>query len=265
MEGLKRRTVAIEGAYNFRDAGGYETEDGRYVKWGKFFRSGELSQLTDSDIDLIEKLEIKHILDYRTTFEYEYHPDREIPGIRHYLIPALKVDPAKEPIFSCEKLIEMKDLSHLQGENNPLFKHYKSQEFFKDNAAYQKLMSILKSDDDSAFIQHCTAGKDRTGLGVALVLRTLDVPVEIVLEDYLLTNIYRKEFVENMLEQMRPLLANEESVAVFRSIIEVRKEYLETILSNIDALYGDFDCYLEKEYGINEYIKDKIKEKYLQR
>ena len=44
-----RRVVPLEGQTNFRDLGGYRTADGRRVKWGKIYRSGELSRLTDAD------------------------------------------------------------------------------------------------------------------------------------------------------------------------------------------------------------------------
>ena len=58
------RSVELQGAINFRDLGGYPTKDGKQVKWGKIYRSADISKLTDKDIILVS-LHIKMICDFR--------------------------------------------------------------------------------------------------------------------------------------------------------------------------------------------------------
>ena len=58
----QQRLLDIKNGYNFRELGGYQTEDGRFVKWNKVLRSGELSELSDSDLAFLE--------DYGINFDF---------------------------------------------------------------------------------------------------------------------------------------------------------------------------------------------------
>ena len=53
---VPERRLGLEGTPNFRDFGGYETDEGRRVKWGKLYRSGQLSSLTERDLELFDAL-----------------------------------------------------------------------------------------------------------------------------------------------------------------------------------------------------------------
>ncbi len=69
------RGQPFEGIVNFRDLGGYETTDGRRVKWGEVFRSGHLSRVTDKDKALLEKMGMRVVCDFRTPGEIKAQPD----------------------------------------------------------------------------------------------------------------------------------------------------------------------------------------------
>ena len=96
---------------------------------------------------------------------------------------------------------------------------------------------------------HCTAGKDRAGLGAALVLLTLGVPEKTVMQDFLLSNQYRAAANEKSLAQLTPLLDPSE-LEVMRSLLEVRPEYLQSALDAMKQRYGSVDAYLRKGLGI---------------
>lgn len=262
---MNEHVVLVEGVWNFRDAGGYKTVDGRTIKKGKILRSGELSQLTDEGMKIIEQLGVKYIFDYRTLQEYESAPDRKVAGIKHRLVPALKIDPGKNDAFLIHEHIKEKGtLKHFKGENNPLLHHYQNESFYINNEAYHALMTFLRSEEDAPFIQHCTAGKDRTGFGIALVLLTLGVDKETVMEDYLLTNVCRKDFTEKKLKEEGADLLDEESIEVLRSMMEVRRDYLEATLKGIEDRFGDFRTYIFEEYNITDEMLKHIKGKYLE-
>ena len=70
------RHVPLDGAANFRDLGGYATEDGRSVRWGMLYRSDHLGDLTDRDLDYLRGLGIRLVCDFRGDEEVESHPDR---------------------------------------------------------------------------------------------------------------------------------------------------------------------------------------------
>lgn len=79
---VRKRHVVLEGAHNFRDLGGYATEDGRRVRWGLFYRSDALSELSDADLDKLRALGIKLVCDFRSAEEKAEAPDRLPPARR---------------------------------------------------------------------------------------------------------------------------------------------------------------------------------------
>lgn len=70
-----KRVLPVQGAVNFRDIGGYETNDGKHVVWGKIFRSDAIDKLTDSDVALMDKKKIHTVVDLRGTAEAKSAPD----------------------------------------------------------------------------------------------------------------------------------------------------------------------------------------------
>src|ERR1700753_2873914 len=68
------RVLPLEGGRNFRDLGGYATEDGRRVKWGVLFRSGSLIGLTAADWEHLSPRGVRALCDHRTPREREHEP-----------------------------------------------------------------------------------------------------------------------------------------------------------------------------------------------
>ncbi len=73
---IAERTLPLRGSPNFRDLGGYRAEDGRRVKWGYLYRSGQLSHLSDEDIDLLADVALDVVCDFRREEEQERDPSR---------------------------------------------------------------------------------------------------------------------------------------------------------------------------------------------
>ena len=166
------RLIALEGAVNFRDLGGYATEDGLRTRWRVLFRADGLSELTETDLEVMRELGIRTVVDLRSgqeveqsRFNVEAHPGT----FHHY--PFIKALPnaedfARAPGFLGTQYTEM-----------------------LDEATPQIIgaLSALAAPDARPAVFHCTAGKDRTGLLSALVLSLLGVPEETVITDYALS------------------------------------------------------------------------------
>src|SRR5579871_3771868 len=82
------RAVALQGAVNFRDLGGYTTKYGKQVRWGKIYRSADISKLTDGDLSLLSELHIKMVCDLRGEQEAAAAPDKLPDGVERILLPA---------------------------------------------------------------------------------------------------------------------------------------------------------------------------------
>jgi len=107
---------------------------------------------------------------------------------------------------------------------------------------------LLTLETDKALMFHCTAGKDRTGVGAALILYALDVSEEVIFQDYEATNFYRKNGDEKMIKGMLAMGISEPAA---RSVMAAKPEYLKAAFDAIKAQYGTIDAFLEKEIGLD--------------
>jgi protein-tyrosine phosphatase len=232
------RRVPLEGAYNFRETGGYRTSDQQRVRTGLVFRTDHLNELSDSDVDTFETLGIRSVYDFRLNNEVERQPSR-LPGT---LAPVqlgfadLGIDEAmidvvrdmlsgKAPLpdanFWDENYLSLLDLGR------PMF---------------VQLFAALASSKNLPAVFHCTGGKDRTGLANAMLLSVLGVDRSIVIDDFLLTNLYRTPF---RIASLAPgLRAAGVDVAAAVPIIGVCRSALMAALAHLEGHYGGVEAYL---------------------
>ncbi|TFT45572.1 tyrosine-protein phosphatase, partial [Proteus mirabilis] len=187
--------LPLTGGINFRDLGGKKLSNGGIIKPGLLFRSGSLDRLTDTDQALLIDKNLFQILDYRDTGEIVDKPDRVWEGAQYYHAPANPL--SKEVSANLEKLtpeiLEQFDAKAF------MFQLYKLLPI--NNPAYKQLATLLKQPEKGGVIQHCAVGKDRTGVGSALVLFALGASLDVVMEDYLLTNETLAPFRAYLLEE----------------------------------------------------------------
>jgi len=242
------RLVPVTGATNFRDLGGYETRQGTHVKWGKLFRSGEISRLTDADLSLLEKKHLNYVVDFRSNDEVAKAKDR-LPANTEYLqLPA-----GSENLNSFMTLIPK-----LNSADSLMTSFYSHTEHLK--AKYQPFFkALIALPDTSSLLFHCTAGKDRTGIGAALLLYTLGVPDEVILQDYLASNMYRKAENEKMVAGMVQMGIKEQ---VAKDMVGVKAEYLVATYNAIVKDYGSIHAFMTGQIGLSASDIAVLKKKY---
>lgn len=248
-EHVKQRHVALEGAQNFRDVGGYATEDGRHVRWGLFYRADSLGALTDADLDKIHQLGIKLVCDFRSAEERAEDPDR-LPAAdppERLELPIL--DESFSPSAFREKITSGQlgdtDLRQMLIEGNRLFAT-------RYAPRYQAMLERLTDPASLPAVVHCTAGKDRTGFAAAVLLRTLGVPEQTVYEDFLLTNHYTAGEIERTLWIIRFASLFRTDPEQVRPVLGVERAYLEAAFDAIEANYGSFDAYRSQALGLDD-------------
>ncbi len=256
------RHIPLSGQPNFRDLGGYQTKDGRRVKWGSVYRSGELSQLTESDVDKLGELGIRTIIDLRSPQEVSARgQSRTPPGARVVPLPI-----ASSEVFT--KLIPMfleGDFSKLPSDllervNRSLVRNY--------GAQYGGLLRTLIDRANRPLVFHCTQGKDRAGFGAAVVLSALGVPWNTVVEDYLLSNQLRQKENQKLLAMIREFAGGKNGKNVELSKIEgllyVQAASLEAAHAEIRARHGDVESFLIDGLGCRieelERLRDELLE-----
>ena len=261
--------VPLEGGINFRDMGGYRTEDGRLVRRGVLFRSGGLWKLTQTDLAALKELSIKTILDYRDESEMQQSPDRLWEGATLFSVPAIikETKLSADPKKLIENLIREKTTSEENAAVKMMGQLYAELPF--GNPAYRMLFDLLSADESSeGFVQHCTFGKDRTGVGSALTLLALGVPVETVRADYLKTEKilgpYKKDLLDKKLNMEGKPPLSEETIRKLSPLLEARVEYIDQALDQMIRHYGTFEDYFKQELGLSQANLDTLRKRYLE-
>ena len=244
------RHIPLAGQPNFRDLGGYAAGDGRRVKWGVVYRSGELSQLSDDDVGKLGELGIRMVVDLRSPEEVNARGEGWLPpGAQLSAMPIASSD-----MFA--RLIPMfleGDFSQVPPDLLDQVNRLLVSEFTEQ---YAGLLRALSDPANRPLVFHCTQGKDRAGFGAAMVLSALGVPWETVLEDYLLSNHFRKEENDKMLEMIRGFAAsqeggNSEEVAFSRveGLLYVKEQSLQAAHAEIIERHGDVEAFLTNGLG----------------
>jgi Protein tyrosine/serine phosphatase len=133
--------------------------------------------------------------------------------------------------------------------------------------AYRKFFNqlLLNTGDDNVLIFHCSAGKDRTGMGAVFFLTALGVPFETIKEDYLLTNVANKEFVDNLLEMLNKKgYTDPDVINSVKDLMTVHYNYLATAMKTIDKKYGNINNYIKKELKVSSSEITTLKKIYLE-
>lgn len=244
--------LPVQGARNFRDLGGYPTQDGRTIKPGRLFRSAELSGLTAADREFVAQ-RVHVIADLRTTAERNDLVTPEIAGVPNVHLPIFEQGGHDNNITRAVAAAAEGEL-----EEAPMLEI--NREFVTSELASQSYRSlidhILNAPADKAVLWHCTAGKDRTGMAAFILLAALGVDLETIYADYLETNEHLSEHVDNIVAAIPDPIEAE----VIRSFWIAKESYLDAALDEMRVRYGSVAGYLRDGLGIDEQKLSALKE-----
>ncbi len=243
------RIPALEGACNFRDFGGYATRDGRRVRRGRYFRSGAMHRFTERDRQVVAGYGLQLVCDLRRPDERERQPNPDFGRDVDQLAwsDTQDVGLAKslpDPASMTHELARKVMIRHYAGMPTRLAPHVGG------------LWAALQRQPQGPLVIHCTAGKDRTGFVVALLLTMLGVPRETVFEDYLLTNRtadlrarLREDETGLGIPQGRRYMVEMPSAAL-DAVLAADAAYLDAAFADIDATHGSVERYLHDVHGV---------------
>ena len=255
------RKLPFTGAHNFRDLGGYKTEDGRRIKWGKIYRSDNLHSLTDEDVKYLSRLNIKSVVDFRSDEERESEPDRLTPGMTQVLLP-IKFQPKELDDETLKNLMENLTFGTLDSSNLLVDFNILIVKDFADE--YKKFFRHVIENNAEPIVFHCTAGKDRAGFASAMILTVLGVPREKVIEDYLLTNTYVKDHVDSEMLEIELKTFFRADTDNLRKINLVAERYIQAAFDTIDSEWGGMDNYISGPLSLTEEDILKLQDFYLE-
>jgi protein-tyrosine phosphatase len=247
---IAKHVSTLAGSCNLRDVGGISTVDGRRVRRGRLLRSGVLTRLTPAAVRELQSLPVRAVCDLRRTEERARHPNPSFgPDVRRFeWDSAIGTSPVRDDGFVRSESVDAARAAMV--------------------AMYRRIPFVLQSRlagaftaighaRDGATIVHCSAGKDRTGVAIALILEALGVPREHVVADYVLTceavDLRRELFGDDATGT--GLAANAEPFRglpgyALDAVLDARPEYILAALEAVEGRHGTVERYLMDELGL---------------
>ena len=252
------RAPQLAGGVNFRDIGGYRTADGRCTNWGQVYRSGHLSNLTKKDREKIEKRGVRTIVDFRSLEESSNEKTVPLGNTR---LRVIGIPPG---------IGDRRYFHRLFAENvepAPILKamHNMFAALVRDYANYfRSFFEMLLEDYDGALLLNCSAGKERTGTGVALFLSALDVPILTIMYDFMLSERYYpiESEIPRALKKYEVSLSGLKGRNLIMPLLETRRSYIESIFETILNDHGSVSSFLEMECGVGPKERSRLKDLY---
>ena len=235
---LAERLLPLEGGINFRDMGGYPAADGRTVRWRRLYRSGTMARLTPADYEQLAGRSIRTVIDLRTRTEQLDEPNAwcVAAGVTYW---------CREHDETFGNLHEMVERGITTEDDARAvmmagYRHLPVQQA----VAYAELFRRIAAGEVPIVI-NCTAGKDRTGGGAALVLAMLGVARETIAADFAMT--------ERAVDLRRAFAARPSpNVSRYASLTEpvmaalggAHPSYITALLNAVDERFGSIAGYL---------------------
>jgi protein-tyrosine phosphatase len=246
------QSLGIESLPNLRDLGGYKTSDGATVAGKLVYRSSQLSDISEGDMEKLANLNLKTDFDLRTAEERNANPDELPPGVR-YIWRNVLADANQARLAQLNN--SMKDPKAANaalggGKAEAAFQEMYRQFISLSSAkkSYRKLFLTLGDQEQLPALFHCTGGKDRTGWAAAAFLTLLGVPKETVMEDYLRSNDYILPMDQKIIDAFVEAGGDP---SIPPAIFGVKKEYLEAAFDEMTTKYGTIEKYFSEGLGID--------------
>lgn len=233
----RERRIPFEGITNFRDLGGYPTVDGGTTRWGRVFRADALHKLTEADLAAMATLGVRTVYDLRGDVERT-----EFPGP----LPSVHVPISGRPSGALPPAPPA-GMTEADGERMVRDMYVGILEHSATNVAV--VLGGLVDDEALPAVFHCHGGKDRTGVIAAVLLLTLGVDRETVLDDYEATRRYRH--VEHQRDSLANLLAQGVSPEAAAAVLGTPRWAMAAAVDAIAEVYGGIDRYLTEIAGLD--------------
>jgi protein-tyrosine phosphatase len=235
--------MPIEGTHNFRDVGGYPAQTGR-TRSGQLFRSDALTRITPTGVADLAALRIGVVVDLRSQLELSQDCSANVlPGAVLIHLPIHGGSQA----------------SILEGDHISLELLYR--QMLLDSAwSFTAAVSVIAESGRTPVLVNCTAGKDRTGLAIALVLEAVGVERSAVVADY--TQSALNLDGEWMDQTLTRLVSNGVPIspALFEALGGSPDRAMSQVLRWVDQEYGSVIGYLQA-HGLLEESVELLREK----
>ncbi|KVL54688.1 tyrosine-protein phosphatase [Burkholderia territorii] len=247
-------TPRLGSAANFRDTGGpggtgYATESGAAMKKGAIYRSSALA-LSAADLATVDTLGITRVGDLRTTAEIHAQPDVPLTGATWQnlnVLGAASIGPLPTDGATATAFMQS------------MYRAFVTSETAR--TSYRTLFAGFAASDGN-LVFHCTAGKDRTGWATAILHTILGVPLQTIVADYLLTNVYSASEIAAYVEQARKN-GGQDAADMMAALQSAQAGYLQAAFDQVVASYGSMTSYIDNGLQLDPATQNAIRRRML--
>lgn len=269
------KIIKLEGTFNTRDIGGIINIDGECIRYNRMIRSDALNEITTQDIEYLKELGLKTIVDFRGKQEIEKAPDVKISGVKEiYLSPNAEVaNLASGNIVDDQQKINtlIQEASSEEGRGKLQARSEEMSDQMRElvnspyaNKQYTAFVNLLTDERNLPLLHHCKGGKDRTGFAAMITLFILDVSVEKVKEEYMITKECMASRNEKRMNEYRQYTDNSYVLDYLSGLMQTKEVYFDAAIDEMIKLAGSIPKYLEKYLNVTAEKKEKIKHIFLE-
>lgn len=218
--------MPIQGALNFREVAGLPAEGGRRIAAGRLFRSDTLQFMTAEDVSwLVDDVGLRSIIDLRLDYELE---------VEGYGLPGSSVVTHHHLPFRVDGTQGTQDATPILQADDPMVPHYLGYLRTMPQSA-AGIIRVIGSSEGVPVLIHCAAGKDRTGVAIALVLSVAGVPAEEIAREYGLN----ADRVALVMDQLRSMESYGDSIDRLPPQAHLTDpDYMRRFLAAVDEIHG---------------------------
>jgi protein-tyrosine phosphatase len=244
---MRDRVLAFTGIHNFRDYGGYRVAGGGRLREGVLFRSAQHRDATPEDLTKVAALGLATVIDLRGPREREQAP---CPRPDNFAARVLFVD--EETASLAPHLEAARAVSTPEEARQRMREGYGYMPFRPNLVAVFRRYFDALADSDGPSLIHCMAGKDRTGIAVALFHAMAGVHHDDIMADYLLTNSAGNvdARIDAGARHVRAGFGRTLPEDAVRALMSVDPSYLDSAFAAIEASHGGVDAYLAEVIGL---------------
>lgn len=250
----------IHHGFNFRDLGGYRAGE-LMVAPNRLVRASALDRLSARDQGYLRDYGVTVDVDFRSPDEQAAAPDRVPHGASYHFDPVFPYDETEVSNWAAQQKQFATDPT--LGFANMLQTYRDMIENPQSQQAYRQFFDLLLDHQSGAVLFHCSAGKDRTGMGAVMVLSALGVDSATIRQDYLLTNDYVGPAVDRVLTEAKAGGANANTQACLRDLWVAHAEYLDAALATVAMKYGSMRRFLSAALDLTDAEVAKLRDWYL--
>jgi protein-tyrosine phosphatase len=236
--------VALEGAVNFRDLGGYPTVDERRVRWGLLYRSDSLAELTDLDLEAVSELGLRTLCDLRDAEERSAKPNRRPPGE----LDVHEIGMTPHGAATLYAGVGTMTVEEIEDHVREVYRRF----VVEQTEPFARLLDVLSGPGALPAVMHCTSGRDRTGFAALVVLEALGVAREAITKDYLMSAELRRDLTFQ--------LGDDVPSAQMTALTAPRADYLDAVYEAIDATWGSVDLFLCRGLSLPDDRRARLQE-----